>query len=121
VLVTAWGSGVFFLCIVLERRCISPRTKAKGQIEGKMTKELDTSGVQAMVRDFLVERFEIPQEKLTSDASLRELGLDSIMMLDVLLEVEDRLGIKLRDLSMAPNAKLSDVVALVERNLALKS
>ena len=85
-----------------------------------MTNDLDSVGVQTMVRDFLVERFEIPADKLTNEVALRDLGLDSIMMLDVLLEVEDRLGIKLRDLAMPPNAKLGDVVALVERNLASK-
>lgn len=73
-----------------------------------------------MVKDFLVERFDISAETLSSEVSLRDLGLDSIMMLDVMLEVEDRLGIKLHDLSMPPNAKLDDIVALVERNLVPK-
>lgn len=85
-----------------------------------MTNDLDTARVRAMVKDFLVERFDISAETLSSEVSLRDLGLDSIMMLDVMLEVEDRLGIKLHDLSMPPNAKLDDIVALVERNLVPK-
>ncbi len=83
-----------------------------------MTNELETPRVKAMVVDFLVERFELPRERLLGETPLRELGLDSIMMLDVMLDVEDRLGVKLRDLAMPANPKIDDIAALVERNLA---
>jgi len=43
------------------------------------------------------------------------------MMLDIMLEVEDRLGIKLRDLSMPANPKRDDIVELIQRNLASKA
>lgn len=83
-----------------------------------MTNELETGRVKAMVVDFLVERFELPRERLSGETPLRELGLDSIMMLDVMLDVEDRLGIKLRDLAMPANPKIDDIAALIGRNLA---
>lgn len=83
-----------------------------------MTNELERGRVENMVVDFLVERFELPRERLLGETPLRELGLDSIMMLDVMLDVEDRLGVKLRDLAMPANPKVDDVVALIERNLA---
>ena len=38
-------------------------------------------------------------------------------MLEVMIELEDVLGIKLKDLAVPPNPSLRDVVALVERNL----
>jgi len=38
-------------------------------------------------------------------------------MLEVMLEVEDRFGIKLKDLSMPANPTLRDVVDLAQRNL----
>ena len=82
-----------------------------------MTNELETGRVKAMVVDFLVERFELPRERLLDETPLRELGLDSIMMLDVMLDVEDRLGVKLRDLAMPANPKIDDITALIERNL----
>lgn len=88
---------------------------------GEMSSSLDSVRVEAMVKDFLVERFDIPADRLTSDVFLRDLGLDSIMMLDVMLEVEDRLSIKLSDLSMPPNPTLNDIVTLVERNLATQA
>jgi acyl carrier protein len=70
------------------------------------------------VKDFLKERFDISAEAVTDEVTMRELGLDSILMLDVMLEVEDRLGIQLKDLALPPNPRLKDVVALIERNMA---
>jgi acyl carrier protein len=83
-----------------------------------MTNGLEPARIEAMVRDFLVERFDLPRERLQGSASLRDLGLDSIIMLDVMLDVEDRLGTKLTDLSMPANPTIADITALIERNLA---
>jgi acyl carrier protein len=73
--------------------------------------------IESAVKQFLSDRFEIPVDKLTDHTSVRDLGLDSMMMLEVMLEVEDRLGIKLKDLSMPANPTLRDIVDLVQRNL----
>ena len=81
-----------------------------------MTNDLDSPHIQTLVKQFLQERFDISPERVTDTTSIRDLGLDSMMMLEVMLELEDRLGVKLRDLSMPGNPTLRDVVALVERN-----
>jgi acyl carrier protein len=39
------------------------------------------------------------------------------MVLDVIMEVEDRMGVKLDDVTLPREATLGDVVSLVERNL----
>ena len=85
-----------------------------------MTIDSGSLRIETMVKEFLAERFDVPSEKITEDASMRDLGLDSIMLLDVMLEVEDRLGIKLRDLSMPANPRLRDIVELIGRNMATK-
>jgi acyl carrier protein len=76
----------------------------------------DASRIQTVIREFLRERFDIPAEKIQDNTSIRNLGLDSMMMLEVMMELEDRLGVKLRDLSMPANPTLRDVVDLVARN-----
>jgi acyl carrier protein len=86
-----------------------------------MTNSADSPDVETMVKEFLAGRFDIPEDKMTADASLRDLGLDSIVMLDVMLDIEDRLGIKLKDLSMPANPRLHDIVELIQRNLAVKT
>jgi len=77
---------------------------------------LDAAHIQKVIKDFLGERFDISADRITDSTSIRDRGLDSMMMLEFMLELEDRLGIKLRDLSMPANPTLRDVVALVERN-----
>jgi len=78
---------------------------------------MESVQIESAVKQFLAERFDIAPERLTEHASMRDLGMDSMMMLEVMLEVEDRFGIKLKDLSMPPNPTLRDVVDLARRNL----
>jgi len=89
---------------------------SKQPAEG-ITKPMESLRIEIAVKQFLAERFDIPPERLTEHVSMRDLGLDSMMMLEVMLEVEDRFGIKLKDLSMPANPTLRDVVDLAERNL----
>ena len=80
--------------------------------------DLDSLHIQTVIKEFLGERFDIAADRITDDTSIRDVGLDSMMMLEVMLELEDRLGLKLKDLSLPVNPTLRDVVALVERNQA---
>jgi len=80
--------------------------------------DLDSERFEAVIKEFLEERFEISPALVTADAPLHDLGLDSMMMLEVMLELEDRLGLKLTDLSMPANPTVNDVIALVVRNEA---
>mgnify|MGYP002336370544 CR=1 FL=1 len=77
----------------------------------------DAAAILTTIKEFLAERFDIPGERVALDAPLRDLGLDSMMIMDVMLETEDRFGIKLMDLGLPREPKLGDVVALIERNL----
>jgi acyl carrier protein len=52
-----------------------------------------------LIRDFLKDRLGIEPENVVSGALLAELGVDSLMMLELMFEFEDRFGFKLsRDL-----------------------
>ncbi len=52
-----------------------------------------------LIREFLKNRLGAEPEKVVSGALLAELGVDSLMMLELMFEFEDRFGIKLpRDL-----------------------
>ena len=80
--------------------------------------DMETGRIKQTITQFLGERFDIPPEKITDDTSIRDLGLDSMMMLEVMLELEDRLEVKLKDLSLPVKPTLRDVVGLVARNQA---
>jgi acyl carrier protein len=66
---------------------------------------------------FLVERCDVPREKIKPEATLADLGLDSMMLLEVMMEVEDRFGIRLRDLQLPPNPSLADIATLTAKHL----
>ncbi len=99
---------------------LTPHDIYNWNVSEAMTNDLDSSHIETLVGQFLTERFDVPVDKLAANPLMRDLGIDSIMLLDVMLEVEDRLGIKLHDLSMPANPRLYDIVELVERNMAAK-
>jgi len=82
---------------------------------------MDDQRISTVVREFLHERFDIAVDTIADDTSIGDLGLDSMMMLEVMLEMEDRLGIKLKDLTMPARPTLRDVIKLVERNQLAQS
>lgn len=48
-----------------------------------------------LIREFLKDRLGIDPEKVNPEALLADLGVDSLMMLELIFEFEDRFGIKL--------------------------
>ncbi|MEO7936069.1 MAG: acyl carrier protein [Dokdonella sp.] len=77
----------------------------------------DKESIRKLLLNFLSDKFDIPPEQASREVPLRELGLDSMLVLDVIMEAEDRLGTKLDDLTMPREATLADVVTMIQRNL----
>jgi len=48
-----------------------------------------------LIRDFLKDRLGVESENVVSEAVLAELGVDSLMMLELMFEFEDHFAIKL--------------------------
>jgi len=69
-----------------------------------------------ILQDFLKERTEIDSAKVVPDATLEELGIDSLMQLELLFEFEEKLGISLPDVEERPKT-IGDLVALVEQHV----
>ena len=49
----------------------------------------------ALIRDFLKDRLGVEAERIVPEAVLADLGVDSLMMLELMFEFEDHFGIKL--------------------------
>ena len=47
-----------------------------------------------------------------------DLAIDSILMLDLLMDIEDRFGFRFRSMELPRDPALSDLVALIESSLA---
>lgn len=76
----------------------------------------DNLRLESLIKTVLSETLDIAPDSMTLDTHLRDLGLDSIMMLNVTIELEDRLGVALTNLAMPANPRLRDIVAMIQRN-----
>jgi len=70
-----------------------------------------------ILQDFLKERTEISAERITPEATLEELEIDSLMQLELLFEFEEKLGISLPDVQDRPKT-IGELVTLVEQHIS---
>jgi acyl carrier protein len=67
-----------------------------------------------LIREFLKDRLGVEPEKVVPEAPLEELGVDSLMMLELMFEFEDRFGITL-DKNMQSPKTVGEMIAVMER------
>ena len=83
-----------------------------------MTQSISQDDILIKIQASLQERFGLNQEQLIPEARLRDLGVDSLHVLEIMLDLEAELDTKLQDLSVPPNPSLIEVAAAIQRNLA---
>ncbi len=78
--------------------------------------------LREIVDKFLVERTGIAPEKL-ADRSLKmvDLGIDSLGVVEMLFEIEDRYGIHIEDAMRFQNMTLNEVVSHMEQLVSEKN
>ena len=62
------------------------------------------------VKEMLAEKLEIPVEEITEDSAFSDLGLDSLDMAEMLMDVEGEFGV-----AVEADPSLNTVGALVEK------
>ena len=72
--------------------------------------------ILALLKQTLNERYDVPLEDIAPDSRLETLGIDSLGLVELMFEVEDRLGVRLPQ-DFATPTTVSDVVSIVERFL----
>lgn len=82
-------------------------TKQKSQKEFLMPPDKKTQLVE-----LFAETFDIPKDQLKPDATLENLGLDSLAVIEFLFQAEDKFGIKIPD-QAAPPRTFGEMVALI--------
>lgn len=82
---------------------------------------MNNADVVAKIKEALNDRFGIDIAQLEESSRLRDLGLDSLHVVEIMLDMEADLGVKLEDLSVPPNPSLGEVAAAIERNLAART
>ena len=73
-----------------------------------------------LIREFLDGRLGVPPQQVVPAATLATLGVDSLMMLELVFECEDRFGVTL-DKNLKSPKTVGELVALVDRLRSEKS
>lgn len=78
----------------------------------KRTEIVDT------VLETIQDNMGIDRTNLTEATSQTDLGVDSILMVDLMLALEDRLNFSFKSLDMPKNPTIADIVSMIEKELA---
>lgn len=68
----------------------------------------------SVIRDFLKDRLGLEADKITPAATLEELGIDSLMLLELLFEFEEKLDVSLSN-DIATPKTVGELITIVER------
>lgn len=66
------------------------------------------------IRTFLVERTNLTPEQITPEASLKELQIDSLMLLELIFECEEQFDLQIEQETITPET-IADLIAIVEQ------
>jgi acyl carrier protein len=72
-----------------------------------------------LIKKFLNERLDSVPENMTSDSLLVDLGVDSLMLAELMFEAEDNLGIIIES-DVTPPKTVGEMVALIDELVARK-
>lgn len=79
---------------------------------------MDNAAILSRIQTSLHDRFGLDVTQLGENSRLRDLGVDSLHVVEIMLDLEAELGTNLVDLSFPPNPSLGEVVAVIAKNLA---
>ena len=69
------------------------------------------------IKNIVQEAFDIDMGDAPPSTQIRDSGLDSMALLDVVMSLEDLVGQKIKNIDLPKNPSLQDVAAMVVRNL----
>ena len=74
------------------------------------------SKMNNMLRDILVEQLQVDPDAITLDAELvRDLGLNSLELADLVLTCEEKFGVEIKDESIKSFISVGDIVNYIEK------
>lgn len=72
------------------------------------------------VKQLAAERLDVPAATLQAASTLREAGIDSLAVIDLIVAIEERLGISFPERDLESMRSFDDLASAVERLLAEK-
>lgn len=81
---------------------------------------MDRQEILERLKALIHERFGVDPATLNGSTTQAEIGIDSLLLVDMMLDVETELGFTFEAMDLPRNPSLDAIVDLVERNLAKK-
>lgn len=78
---------------------------------------MDKEQILAKLKEMLHERFSVDMSQLRGDTRRADIGMDSILMVDLMLDIETELDFTFDMMDMPPNPSLDEVSELILKNL----
>lgn len=82
-----------------------------------MISPINNASIVTKIKGALNERFGIDITQVDENSRLRDLGVDSLHVVEIMLDLETELGITLNDLTVPPNPSLGEVAVAIGRNM----
>jgi len=78
---------------------------------------MNKTDIISTINDFLIDEFELEEEVLQPDASWKEIGIDSLDFVDIVVVVENVFGIVIKGEDMANVKVLQEFYDFIESRL----
>lgn len=80
---------------------------------------MDRKEIEEKVKEFLVEELEIDEERIKPEADLiKDIGIDSLDFIDLVVIVEKKFGFKIKTEEMAEVKTLNDFYDYIEKKIS---
>lgn len=78
---------------------------------------MEREAIFELVKELVVEKAGVAPSQLTVETSQSDIGIDSIHMVDIMMDIEERLGITLKNFDLVRNPTLGDIVDLIQAHI----
>lgn len=79
---------------------------------------MKTPEIVSKLKSILNEQFGIDTANFDESTRLGDIGIDSLHIVDIMLDLETDLNFSFQDLSLPPNPSLGDMAEAIQKNMA---
>lgn len=78
---------------------------------------MDKQQIMGHLKDMLHRQFQIEKTSVNLETRQQDIGIDSILMVDLMLDIENELGFSFDMMDLPKNPSMDDICNLILRNL----
>lgn len=78
---------------------------------------MNRSKILELLKTLLKDKYDVDPSSLTGDSRQDDIGLDSMTMVDLMMDIETSLDFQFPDLNLPKNPSLDEIVDLIAANV----